>query len=287
MTNNITISIDDNEDRFPQILKTIPRPPEKLYCKGDTSLLNTTCIAIVGSRAATEYGKWTAYTLAKRIAQSGVTVVSGLAEGIDSEAHRGALEAGGKTIAVLGNGTDICYPRHNKNLYENIIKEGLVISEYEDGTKPERYTFPQRNRIISGLSMATVVAEAGIKSGSLITADLAEDQGRAVFAVPGNINRKTSFGCNKLIADGANILVTFDDVLSYLNVEIKLDEDEYNGLSQTERLIIEKVKNTGEITVDLLSQSIDMPSSTVSGIITVLEMKGHIHTAYGKIFIEN
>lgn len=282
-----TIKIDKNSHHYPSLLSVIPNPPKVLYCRGNLNLLNTNCIAIVGSRAATEYGKWSAYNQARRIAECGVTVVSGMAEGIDSKAHEGALDAGGNTIAVLGNGVDICYPKRNRKLYQRILENGLIISEYPDEMKAMRHTFPERNRIISGLSLLTVVAEAGLKSGSLITANLAQDQGREVFAIPGNVNRKTSFGCNKLIADNANIIVTFDDVLTYLNIELVNDESKYDGLSDIEKRIIEKISNNGEATVDMLSNDLNMEIPQMSGIVTVLEMKGLVQTAFGKIFIEN
>lgn len=257
-----------------------------MYCRGNLSLFNTRAVAIVGSRKCTDYGRWVAETLARQMALNDVTVVSGMAEGIDSSAHKGALAAGGNTIAVFGNGADICYPIINRELYTRIKHQGLIVSEYADGTKPERYTFPQRNRIISGLCEVTVVVEAGLKSGSLITAELAITQGRDVFAVPGNINRNSSFGCNKLIADGANILVTMDDVMAYMGIEIKCVEQNYDQLSDLERKIIGNIRSHSEITIDMLAERMAVPASRMLGIVTVLEMKGFVKTASGKIFIE-
>ena len=278
--------IDSDSESFPVSLEMISDPPRHIYCRGDICLLNTRAVAIVGSRKCTDYGRWVAHTLAEQIAANGITVVSGMAEGIDSSAHEGALKAGGNTIAVLANGADICYPRSNSNLYAQIIRRGLIVSEYTDGTKAERYTFPQRNRIISGLCEVTVVVEAGLKSGSLITADFAANQGRDVFAVPGNMNRNNSFGCNKLISDGANILVSMDDILAHMGVDIKCTEQNYDQLSELERKVTSTIRSHSEITVDALSEIMNKPVSLMLGIITVLEMKGFVKTASGKIFIE-
>ncbi|MDR1068355.1 MAG: DNA-processing protein DprA, partial [Clostridiales Family XIII bacterium] len=200
--------IEKGDPRFSARLSQLSDPPERLYCIGDVSLLNhTPAVAIVGARRATSYGKWAAQTIARRLAEQGVCVVSGMAEGADTAAHVGALECGGKTIAVLGCGIDICFPLSNRALKRTIEGSGLVVSEYPPGMPGAKYTFPQRNRIISGLSAAVVVAEAGVTSGSLITAECAADQGREVYAVPGNINRLLSAGANKLIRDGAKPLV--------------------------------------------------------------------------------
>ncbi|MDR2156330.1 MAG: DNA-processing protein DprA, partial [Clostridiales Family XIII bacterium] len=160
---------------YPALLRLIPDPPKALYCDGNLNLLSRPAVAVVGARRATEYGKWAAMAMAKRYAECGLIVVSGMAEGVDSFAHAGALSGGGATVAVMGCGPDICYPRSNRRLRERILENGLLLSEYPPGTPPARHTFPARNRIISGLCVATVVVEAGLSSGSLITAERAAE----------------------------------------------------------------------------------------------------------------
>ena len=204
--------ISINSKEYPQNLKNIYDPPKKIYLIGNKDLLYQKGIAIVGARDATQYGKKIAYNLAKELSEQNIVIISGLAIGIDSYAHKGALEKG--TIAVLGSGIDNIYPKENLELAREIIKnKGCIISEYPFGTKPERLHFPQRNRIISGLSDGVVVIEASKKSGALITAEFALEQGKEVFAVPGDINKKQSEGTNQLIKDGAILLTSATDIL--------------------------------------------------------------------------
>lgn len=205
-----------NSEKYPTILKCIDNKPAFLYVRGNIENLYDDCIAIVGSRNASEYGKKVSRKIAKEIADRNVNVVSGLAIGIDKYAHLGALESNiGKTIAVLGTGVmdnDI-YPLQNKKIFERILeKEGTIVSEFKLGTKPEKYNFPLRNRIISGLSKKVIVVEASENSGSLITVNYALEQGKEVFAVPGNITSNTSIGTNKLIFEGANIFRNINDI---------------------------------------------------------------------------
>lgn len=204
--------ISINSKEYPQNLKNIYDPPKKIYLIGNKDLLYQKGIAIVGARDATQYGKKIAYNLAKELSEQNIVIISGLAIGIDSYAHKGSLEKG--TIAVLGSGIDNIYPKENLELAREIIKnKGCIISEYPLGTKPERLHFPQRNRIISGLSDGVVVIEASKKSGALITAEFALEQGKEVFAVPGDINKKQSEGTNQLIKDGAILLTSATDIL--------------------------------------------------------------------------
>ena len=202
---------DDCE--YPQLLKEIADPPPVLYIQGRVELLDSLCLAIVGSRAATAYGKRSSFLLAQGLASAGVTVVSGLALGIDSEAHGGALSVQGATIGVLGCGLDVVYPRQNSGLYSEIRKQGLLVTEYPLGTKPDGYRFPARNRIIAGLSRGVVVVEAARKSGSLITAEMALDEGRDVFAVPGQIDSFKSAGTHWLLQQGAKLVQSTEDIL--------------------------------------------------------------------------
>lgn len=200
-------------EKYPKQLKLIYDPPKSIYVFGNVDILNTPGIAIVGCRDATEYGKKATIYFSYNLAKENITIISGLAKGIDSFAHMGALKAYGRTIAVIGSGLDNIYPKENEKLAQEIIQNGgAIISEYPLGTKPEKQHFPERNRIISGLSQAIIVIEAKEKSGSLITADFAMEQGRDVYAVPGNINSKNSIGTNNLIKDGAIPATNFKDI---------------------------------------------------------------------------
>ena len=201
-----------NSKKYPERLKNIYDSPKKLYVLGNKKLLYKKAIAIVGARDATIYGKKIAYNLAKELSEQNIVIISGLALGIDSYAHIGALEGG--TIAVLGSGIDTIYPKENIELAREIIKNnGCIISEYSLGSKPEKLHFPQRNRIISGLSDGVVVVEASKKSGALITADFALEQGKEVFAIPGDICKKQSEGTNQLIQDGAILVTSSKNIL--------------------------------------------------------------------------
>ena len=211
--NNIDIiSTEDNE--YPKILKNIYDPPVSLYIKGNKEILNNDSIAIIGCRDCTQYGKNVAQELAYNIAMKKINIVSGLAKGIDGIAHKGAILSGGKTIAVLGNGLDTIYPTENIPLAKEILKTGgAIISEYPLGERPQKQNFPERNRIVSGMSKGIIVAEAKEKSGTLITVDFALEQGRDVFVVPGNITSETSIGTNELIKQGAKLITSYKDVL--------------------------------------------------------------------------
>lgn len=206
-----------DDEGYPKLLLETASPPPVLYLQGRAELLNSVCVAMVGSRAATAYGKRSAFALARDLAASGVTVVSGLALGVDSEAHSGALTAKGATIGVLGCGLDVVYPRQNHELYARIRNHGLLVSEYLPGTRPEGFRFPARNRIIAGMSGGVVVVEAAKKSGSLITAELALEEGREIFAVPGQIDSFKSGGTHWLLQQGAKLVQSVDDILVELN----------------------------------------------------------------------
>lgn len=204
------------DDTYPKPLKEIDTPPLVLYVKGELIPEDVLSISLVGSRNAKDYGRKVSYRLSYQLAQRGLTVVSGFAKGIDTSAHRGALEAGGRTVAVMGNGLSFIYPATNRALVEKIEASGALISEFPIGVKPKPRNFPRRNRIISGLTLGTVVVEASNRSGALITARLAGEQGREVFAVPGEIFSELSTGTHKLINDGAKLINTVDDLLNEL-----------------------------------------------------------------------
>lgn len=209
----------ESED-YPEQLRNIYDPPLKLFVIGNKKILKQKNVAIVGTRNATEYGKKVALQLAKDLSKNGINIISGLALGIDTYAHIGALEKNkGKTIAILGSGIDELYPKQNIELAKKIIySDGCIVTEYPLGTKPEKLNFPKRNRIISGLSEGVLVVEAKDKSGSLITADFALEQGREVWAVPGNIFDSTSIGTNNLIKQGAKLISDYTDILETINM---------------------------------------------------------------------
>ena len=206
------------DDDYPRRLKEIDQPPPVLYLRGQLSEADQWAVAIVGTRRITAYGRQVTEEIGRQLAQNGVSVVSGLARGVDSVAHLAALKNNGRTLAVLGNGIDQIYPPEHRKLAEDIIQQGALISDYPPGTAPEAANFPPRNRIISGLSQAVIVVEAGEKSGALITAAFAADQGRDVFAVPGYLYAPQSKGTNSLIHEGAHIFLDVMDVLEILNM---------------------------------------------------------------------
>ncbi len=267
---------------YPVSLNYIYEKPLVLYYKGEfVEYKEELSIAIVGSRKATAYGKWACEKFTKDLVDLGVTIVSGLALGIDSIAHKTALKYGGRTIAVLGNGLDQIYPKNNSKLYDEISENGLLISEFPIGTQPLAYNFPQRNRIISGLSIGVVVIEAKEKSGSLITAHHGLEQGKDVFALPGNINSIYSGGTNKLIRDGAFPLLSIDDILDqFSSLKKRLENNKLEGidhkeLSETEIKIVELLKE-GPVHSDIITHKSGLPASTVLSVLTILELKGII-----------
>lgn len=270
---------------YPELLAEIKDPPQKLYYIGDINILKKRCAAIVGSRNTNQYGRSTAVEIAMKLATHDVAVVSGMARGIDTCAHRGALKAGGKTVAVLGCGVDICYPKENSNLKKELEEKGLILSEYPPGTEPMPYYFPQRNRIISGLSELTAVIQARNNSGSLITAELAVEQGREVCAVPGNIDSQYSLGSNKLIKDGAVPIINAGTVPELMGLDVISEEAAQKLLSDTEMLVFSMLTERGEMTVDEICFALKKPPAYVNSIITVMELKGTVFTALGKIFI--
>lgn len=287
---------------LPDLLLNIKNSPKCLYYLGDKSLLKEKCISIVGTRNASKYGKYLAKKIASILVLNGYTVVSGMANGIDEFAHLGAIKIANenndkriKSIAVLGSGINYCYPKRNKYIYDELIKRGLVVSEQCDKTSPKPYFFPNRNRIISGLSIATIVIEAGLKSGSLITAELASEQGREVFTIPWSINKEYSLGCNKLIKDGVTPLITPYDILEYLlplckkskKTNGKLSPKDSYKLSRNEELIFKYIFREGEVDVDTLNQNINININDILSSLTSLELKGLITSEVGKFFILN
>ncbi|WP_233998360.1 DNA-processing protein DprA [Pseudoalteromonas sp. T1lg48] len=267
---------------YPPLLKELPDPPLLLFCFGNNGLLTQPQVAIVGSRGASIGGKRHAFEFAAQLSDAGLLVTSGMAMGIDANAHQGALHSSGATLAVLGTGVDVCYPRRNKVLWEQIAKQGLLVSEFLPGTPPRAQHFPRRNRIIAGLSLATLVVEAEQKSGSLITAELAMDYNREVMAMPGAVNNPYSRGCHALIKHGAALVENAEDVLAEL------------GCYQQKGLYINKRKEQKEgentllrhigfepTSIDAIAVSSQIPIAQLLTLLIDLELEGSIISTSG------
>lgn len=283
------LTIED--DLYPENLKTIHYPPPVLYYKGNIVEVDKNSISIVGSRKATYYGKMVAEKLSKDLALAGLTIISGMARGIDTAAHKGALSVNGRTIAVLGCGIDHIYPPENRRLAQEIEVSGAVISEFSLFTLPERQNFPRRNRIISGLSLGTLIVEAAEKSGALITADFALDQGREVFAIPGNINSPLSNGSHNLIKQGAKLVNNYQDILEEIHIVLpqKTTEKEMvtKDISVTEEeKIIYRIITKEPTQIDEIIGISKLSVSKVSEILLSLELKDLIKEIEGKRFIK-
>lgn len=257
---------------------------KKLYYRGDLSVLDTPMVTVVGSRRYTSYGRAVTEMIARTLVSNGITVVSGLANGIDSFAHRGALQNRGKTIAVLGNGFGQCYPKSNRDLMDRIGREGLLLTEYEYDQPARKYAFPARNRILAALSEAVIVVEASMGSGSLITAGMAAEMGKTVFAVPGNITSAYSVGTNLLIKDGAVPLLSMNDILMTLGITPK-NEDPSVHLGEDEEPVYKFIRENEGCTSDQLVHQLKKPIGTVQAVLTILEIKGYITTYAGKIYL--
>jgi DNA processing protein len=267
----------DDED-FPQRLREISQPPPVLYLRGEFLPEDHFAVAIVGTRRVTSYGRQVTEEIATSLAAGGITIVSGLARGVDSIAHQAALKAGGRTLAVLGSGVDKIYPPEHRTLATQITGRGAVISDYAPGTPPESSNFPPRNRIISGLSMAVLVVEAGRTSGALITAEFAAEQGREVFAVPGNILAPQSKGTNKLIQQGAHPLLSTQDILQALNLTRVSQQKKARKTLPADEIEAALLK-----ALDLEPQHIDeirnrtgLPVEKVSSTLVMMELKGMV-----------
>ncbi len=278
-----------NNPKYPELLKHIDEPPLGLYYKGALPQNNEMCFSIIGSRRCSEYGAEVAQRFAADLSKNDFSIVSGMAKGIDSMAHRGAINAGGRTIAVLGCGLDICYPAENERLMEKIIETGCVISEYPPGTEPYPGNFPRRNRIIAGLSMGLLVVEASKKSGTLITVDRALDYGRTVFVVPANITSALSEGTNNLIKEGCPVATNVSDILFELGViktenDVKKEEKSKTDLSEEELEVLSQIKYE-PVSLDDLINLLDKSSQNIQYILTYLEIYGYIKRLPGQRFI--
>ncbi len=282
---------------YPALLNEIHDPPLVLYARGHLDTLENPCVAIVGTRRPTFYGLQMATGLACDLARRGIVVISGLARGIDSAAHRGCLEGRGRTIAVLGCGIDVVYPREHRQLTEKIVEGGLLLSEFTPGTSPSPQNFPVRNRIISGLALGVLIVEASEYSGSLITGRLALEQCRELLAVPGNLTSPQSFGPNFLIKQGAKLVQSWRDIVEELPPELRrkilAQEDTFvPGKPELELLSDDEIKVMGLLETDRAVQfdmlyrrsGLDVPS--ISGLLLKLEMKGRIRQVPGNLYVK-
>ncbi len=261
---------------YPRLLLETSAPPPVLYVKGTLTAEDSWAVAVVGTRRASPYGREVARRLSATLARSGITIVSGMARGIDGEAHRAALQAGGRTIAVLGCGVDRTYPPEHRQLAEQIVERGAIVSGYPLGTPPEGRNFPPRNRIISGLSLGVLVIEAGKASGALITADYAAEQGREVFAVPGNVFTHGSIGTNALIQEGAKLVLKPEDILEELNLTMVIEQTEASLLTYL----------SAEPTyVDEIRQQVDLPIAQVTSTLAMMELKGMVRQVSGMKYV--
>ncbi|MBP1760916.1 MAG: Rossmann-fold nucleotide-binding protein involved in uptake [Firmicutes bacterium] len=276
------------DDDYPSWLGKTHDPPYILYYRGDLDSLNELCIAIVGSRRASTYGKTQSRRFGRELAGKGITVVSGMARGIDTEAHLGALEAGGKTAAVLGSGLDVIYPPENKQLFNEISEHGVVLTELPPHTHPEPGNFPMRNRVIAGLSRGVLVVEAQQRSGALITVDFALEQGRDVFAIPGQINNKNSEGTNNLIKQGACMVTEINDILTeygLVNDEDNILQGELFNVSSEEKLIFDLLSTDSEHFDDLVYKS-KLTIGELSTCLLQMELKGIIKALPGNYYVK-
>lgn len=286
-----------DDPQYPALLRDIHDPPPLLYLQGDINLLSQWQLAIVGSRNPSQTGRQLAYDFANYLGQGGLCITSGLAMGIDAAAHKGALAAGGKTIAVVGTGLDRVYPAKNRELAHDIAANGLLVSEFALGTAPKAENFPRRNRIISALSLGTLVVEAALKSGSLITARMAMEQAREVFAIPGSIHNPLAKGCHKLIREGAKLVETAQDILeelgplAQLQVEATFTHPEQNEEQQQAndpeyQLLLDKL-GFDPITIDELIQRSGLTAEEVSSMLLLLELKGQVESLAGGQYVRS
>jgi DNA processing protein len=287
-------------ERYPDLLRETYDPPIVLYAKGDVQrAMSQPALAVVGSRHCSTYGRNVTEMLARELAQRGVTIISGLARGVDSAAHRSAIEGGGLTVAVMGTGLDAVYPKENRKLADQIIEQGALITEFPLGTPPLPQNFPFRNRVISGLSLGVLIVEGAERSGSLITARMAYEQGREVFAVPGNITSSKSFGPNYLIKDGAKLVQTWRDVVEEFPLELKapilaserteqrqeqLSLDEM-ALSDAEREVLVSLRDDEPVHIDQLISRMSLSSGELLSALLKLEMTDRIKQLPGKCFV--
>jgi len=280
--------IKNTDEKFPALLKQIPDSPEALYFRGNFLSKNEKCFAIVGTRLASDYGKEIAFSLANNLNQAGLVIVSGIAKGVDSWAAKGALESNGRTIAVLGTGLDepSFYPQENLLLAKKILENnGTLISEYPAGTRGAKFTFPQRNRIIAGVSLGVVVVEAKIKSGALITAAFGRQQKKKIFAVPGNIHSSNSKGCHLLIKQGARLAESANDILKNLGLS-PLVSQQHPAANPEEQLILNALRQNA-LPIDKIIEITKLPAQVVSINLSIMEVENKVKNLGGNTYALN
>lgn len=275
---------------YPELLSQIPNPPPHLYVRGDVAALSHPALAIVGSRNPTSGGERNAFEFARHLGRCGFAIVSGLALGIDSAAHRGALAAGAPTVAFLGHGIDHVYPKRNRELADAIAAGGALVSEFPLGMAPRREFFPQRNRLISGVALGTIVVEAARQSGSLITARLAAEQGREVFALPGSIHNPLARGCHRLIRDGAKLVESAEDILSELGAiaghvldTARAMPDTSHAAGEEDAEYVKLTQHLGHdpVSIDDLAERSGLTIGEVSSMLLILELDGKVEKLSG------
>jgi DNA processing protein len=283
------------EETYPEMFTQIPGPPLALFVNGNVDALHMPALAVIGSRNPTQGGRRNAHDFSKHLASQGFVIISGLAQGIDTAAHEGALDAGGKTIAFLGTGIDRVYPAANRDLAHAIAGEGALVSEYPLGAPPERWHFPERNRLISGLSLGTLVVEAARRSGSLITARLAAEQGREVFALPGSIHNALARGCHELIRQGAKLAETADDILNELrplagHMRETADESATKQPPPTETdddyAELRRTLSHDPTSIDELEKKSGLTIDQLSSMLLILELHGEVESLSGGRYVK-
>lgn len=281
-----------HDPHYPELLRQISDPPLFLYCIGDKTLLSRPCVALVGSRQASRYGLGMAENIAAQLSRAGICVVSGFALGIDRAAHEGALREIGSTIAVLGTGPDLVYPSANRELWRRIAADGLIVTEFAPGTRPEGMNFPHRNRIVSGLSLGVLVVESALASGSLITARLALAQGREVFALPGPANLKTYQGCHQLIREGACLVQEGADILRELRPQLGQSVSSPprepapipEPVEPDQQILFRHIRREGPVHIDALTRHLNWPADKVSATLLIMEVQGFVVQHPGMLY---
>jgi len=279
------------DEEYPAILKSIYDPPVMLYVKGDFQDQDRYALGIVGTRQPTNYGKLVTEKLSKALVNLGITIVSGLARGVDTIAHSAAVSGGGRTLAVIGSGIDVIYPAENKGLVSKIVENGAIISEFPMGAAPDAGNFPRRNRIIAGLTLGTVVTEAGQRSGALITTSFALDYNREVFAVPGNVNSSKSIGPNELIKAGAKLVCDVDDIIAEISSKIApylngkpAAARSYDELNEFEQEIL-AILEDNPVHIDVISRKLKRTTSDILACLLKLEFNDIVKQLPGKQFV--
>lgn len=270
---------------YPRLLAEISGRPSILYVRGKLAPADDVSVAIVGTRRATPYGRQAAERIAAELAQAGITVVSGLARGVDAVAHRAAIEAGGRTIAVLGSGPDVIYPAEHRRLAEQILESGAILSELPPGAKPDAQNFPARNRIVSGMTLGTLIVEAPLRSGALITASFAGDQGRDVFVIPGSIFAQTAEGTNALLRDGARLVRDGADILEDLGLGgIPVATQSQMALGEDERRLFDALGKEARH-IDELAENAGLSAGAASALMLTMELKGLVRNHGAQYYV--